>query len=195
VKKPIQKAKLLKRSKLKIKNSKKKIQSIKKTDDIYSIYSHSVDKFFSEVKKATVIYLQASTDLQQEILESWKHNMDTAMVLQKKFSDKSKPSVRLSMDSIRMIENITKQTSKAHDLQNKMFLASVDAIRKNIRTCNENEKIFSQLNKQVVQTCMNASVSPAIDPQLVKNAVLEFQKIIGKNYLGTNLQKVEFFKK
>ena len=167
--------------------TKKKISG--KNDDIYSIYSQSVDKFFSEIQKATAIYLQASTDIQQELIQSWKKNMDTAISFQKKFSAKSETKMQLSKESLRLIDDLTRQTMKAQELQNQMFSASVDAIIKNIRTCKESEQLFSKINEQLIQTCLDASLAPTMDPKIVKNTVLEFQKIIGRNYLGTNPKK------
>ena len=49
-----------------------KITTPQKKDDIFSVYNESIEKYFSVAKKTTATYLQSVTDLQEQIIDSWK---------------------------------------------------------------------------------------------------------------------------
>ena len=58
------------------------------TGDIFSVYKQSIDKYFSEMKAITADYLQSITNLQEELIESRKKNIDSAITIQKSFCNK-----------------------------------------------------------------------------------------------------------
>ncbi len=50
-------------------------QSAKYTNEIYSVFQQSIDKYFKEVRSNAATYLQSVSNLQQEIVELMNNNV------------------------------------------------------------------------------------------------------------------------
>ncbi len=70
-------------------------QSAKETNDIYSVCQQSIDKYYKEAKANASTYLQSVSDLQLEIVESRKNNVESAILLQKTIADKLGTNTKL----------------------------------------------------------------------------------------------------
>lgn len=143
------------------------------SNDIYDTCKENVEKYFSEVKKTTSSYLQSVTDLQQEIILSWKKTIDSAISLQEKFTE-SGSNPTLSKATVKVVAELSKEVNKAQQLQNKMLLASLDAMRNYIQTFNENIESFVELRGKVMEFFI--PLIPKVDPETVKKAISEFKK-------------------
>ena len=113
-----------------IKTAKRKAESSEKKDtqesnDIYEVYRENVERYFSEVKKTTADYLQSMTDFQQEIIESWRNAIDSAIALQGKFTEKLGLNTSLSEETVKVAANLSKEVNRAQQLQSEMLLASL----------------------------------------------------------------------
>lgn len=148
-----------------------------KNQHVYTIYNQNIEKYFSTAKKTTSMYLQSVTDLQVKIIESWKKSMDSAITLQKKFANESKMNFEVPDATIKMVDDMTEQANKAQALQNKMMLASIEAIRQNIKAFNNNVRTFTEVNRKLVQSCGFQMDSPKIRPEEFKAAISEFKKV------------------
>jgi hypothetical protein len=146
--------------------------------DLFTIYNQSIEKYFNAAKKTTATYLQSVTDLQQKIIESWKKSMDSAISLQQEFAHESKMIAEVPDETVKVINDIAEQTNQSQELQNKMLLASIDAIRQNIKSFNHTVKTFSEMNKKLADSYGSQMVFPQIDPKVFKSAISEFRKII-----------------
>ncbi len=104
--------------------------------------------------------------------------MDSAISLQQKFAQDSKMKVEVPDASIKMINEISDQANKAQELQNKMMVASIEAIRQNIESFNNNVKSFTEVNRKLAESCGSQMVSPNIGPEVFKSTILEFKKTI-----------------
>jgi len=155
-----------------------KITTPQKKDDIFSVYNESIEKYFSVAKKTTATYLQSVTDLQEQIIDSWKKSVDSAIILQHEFAHKSKMNVKVPEQTIKVISDMAEQANKSKDLQNKMLFASISAIIENIKAFNDNVKTFSQMNKKLAESCGSQMTLPQIGAETFKPAIFEFKKIM-----------------
>ena len=150
----------------------------KQDDDVFVVYNQSIEKYFNAAKKTTATYLQSVTDLQQEIIESWKKSMNSAIILHEEFAHQSKMNAEVPDETIKVINDIAELANKSQVLENKMLLASIAAIRQNIKAFNHNVKTFSEMNKKLVESSGSQMVLPQISPEAFKSAITEFKKIM-----------------
>ncbi|MDG7054712.1 MAG: hypothetical protein JRZ95_05370 [Nitrososphaerota archaeon] len=155
-----------------------KITTPQKKEDLFTVYNQSIEKYFTVAKKTTATYLQSVTDLQEQIIDSWKKSVDSAITLQQEFAHKSKMNVKVPDQTIKVINEMAEQTNKSKELQNKMLFASISAIMENIKAFNDNVKTFSQMNKKLVESCGSQMTLPQISAEAFKPAITEFKKIM-----------------
>ncbi len=155
-----------------------KITTPQKKEDLFAVYNQSIEKYFTVAKKTTATYLQSVTDLQEQIIDSWKKSVDSAITLQQEFAHKSKMNVEVPDHTIKVINDMAEQTNKSKELQNKMLLASISAIRENIKAFNDNVKTFSEINKKLAESCGSQMTLPQIGADAFKPAITEFKKIM-----------------
>jgi len=125
----------------------------KKLQDIHSISQHNITRYFNEVNATTANYLQSITDIQLQIMELRKNNVDSTIDLEQNLSKKLGVSGETTDVILNLINSIGEQTSKTLTLQNKLLLSSLDAIQKNIKTFNDNTETFYELNKKIMKLC------------------------------------------
>lgn len=155
-----------------------KITTPQKKEDLFTVYNQSIEKYFTVAKKTTATYLQSVTDLQEQIIDSWKKSVDSAITLQQEFAHKSKMNVKVPDQTIKVINEMAEQTNKSKELQNKMLFASISAIMENIKAFNDNVKTFSQMNKKLAESCGSQMTLPQISAEAFKPAITEFKKIM-----------------
>jgi len=126
------------------------------TGDIFSVYKQSVDKYFSEMKATTADYLQSITNLQEELIESRKKNIDSAIAIQKTFATNLGFNFEPPAQAVQMINNLSEQIQKGVELENKMLMTSINTLEKNIGSYNENAKTFSDMNTKILDSWASA---------------------------------------
>ena len=126
------------------------------TGDIFSVYKESVDKYFSEMKATTADYLQSITNLQEELIESRKKNIDSAIAIQKTFATNLGFNFEPPAQAVQMINNLSEQIQKGIELENKMLMTSINTLEKNIASYNENAKTFSDMNTKILDSWASA---------------------------------------
>ena len=149
-------------------------KNAQESNDIYDVYRENVERYFSEVKKTTADYLQSMTDLQQEIIRSWRNTIDSAIALQEKFTEKSGLNPSLSEAIVKGATNLSKEVNRAQQLQSQMLLASFEAMRNYVKAFNENVNAFTELSGKVMESFI--PFVPKVDPETVKKAISEFKK-------------------
>ncbi len=125
-------------------------QSAKETSDIYSVFQQSIDKYFKEAKSNAAIYLQSVSDLQLEIIESRKNNVESAISLQKTMADKLGTNTNVPDASLNVVTAIAEQTTKAWNLQNQLMRTSLETLSKNIQAFNDNSQTFAEMNGKII---------------------------------------------
>lgn len=135
-------------------SSEKKINSeidSSKSTSVYSILENSLDEYFKQVKMNAMSYLQAVSDLQQEIITLRKNNMESMIKLQKTSSElKFNPNVSESV--LNLVKNLSNQSNNAWNFQNHLLLMSIETLSKNIQAFNDNAKTFSDINQQILSS-------------------------------------------
>jgi len=126
------------------------------TGDIFSVYKQSIDKYFSEMKAITADYLQSITNLQEELIESRKKNIDSAIAIQKTFATNWGVNFNPPAQAVQMINSLSEQIQKGVELENKMLITSINTLEKNIGSYNENAKTFADLNTKILDSWASA---------------------------------------
>lgn len=151
-------------------------KSAKKQDDIYDVCIQNVDKYFSDIKKTTATYLQSVTDLQQEIVRSWRNTIDSAITFQQKFANNSSINMKIPGLTTKLVDDVYEQLNKAHELQNQVLIASIDAIGQNIKSFNNNVKAFTELRNKMIESYLSLMKMPKVDAETLKNAISSYKK-------------------
>jgi len=127
-------------------------QSAKEANDIYSVYQQSIDKYFKEAKLNAATYLQSVSDLQQEIVEARKNNVQSAISLQKTMADKLGTNTKVPDESLKVVTAIAEQSTKAWNLQNQLMRTSLETLTSNIQAFNDNSQTFAELNSKLIDS-------------------------------------------
>lgn len=151
-------------------------KSAKKQDDIYDVCIQNVDRYFSEIKKTTATYLQSVTDLQQEIVRSWRNTIDSAITFQQKFANNTPVNMKIPGLTTKLVDDVYGQLNKANALQNQMLLASIDAIGQNIKSFNNNVKAFTELRNKMIESYLSLMRMPKVDAETLKKAISSYKK-------------------
>ena len=152
----------------------------KKQDDIYDVCMQNVDRYFSDIKKTTATYLQSVTDLQQEIVRSWRNTIDTAITFQQKFVSNSSINMKTPGLTTKLVDAVYEQLNKAHELQNQMLIASIDAIGQNVKSFNNNVKSFTELRNKMIESYLSLMKMPKVDAETLKKAISSYKKDMPK---------------
>ena len=121
-------------------------------DDLYSVFENSLTRYSNEVRANAASYLQAVSDLQEEIIELRKKNVDSAISLQKTAFEKLGINTTIPDVTFNLGILLGEQTTKSWELQNQIVLKSIDTLSKNIQAFNTNSKTFEDFNKQLIDS-------------------------------------------
>ena len=129
-----------------------KAQDAETVNDIYSVFQQSLDKYFKEIRANASTYLQSVSDLQLEIIESRKKNVESAISLQKTMADKFGTNTKVPEESLNIATAFAEQTTKAWNFQNQLMLTSLETLSKNIHAFNDNSKTFAEVNGKLIDS-------------------------------------------
>jgi len=122
------------------------------SNDIYSIFQDSITRYFGEIKGNTADYLQAVTNLQQEIIKSREINAKNAISLQKTISEQLGINSNNSDGVMKLAKSLGEQATKSWNLQNQLMLKSLETLSKNIEAFNKNSASFEEINKNLINS-------------------------------------------
>jgi uncharacterized protein Yka (UPF0111/DUF47 family) len=124
--------------------------------DMFSKYQENVDKIFNNVKRAVPRYHQSSTNIQQELLQSFENMVDLSIMIQKEFVKKVGIASNTPTSILNVIDDTSEEFVKATSIQNQIMLTTIDATQQNIQTYNDNVKSFADLNKNILESWISA---------------------------------------
>jgi len=127
-------------------------QSKSSAQDMYSVFQNSINRYFSEIKGNTADYLQAVTNLQQEIIQARENNAKNAISLQKTISDQLGINSINSDGALKLAKSLGEQTTKSWNLQNQLMIKSLETLSKNIEAFNKNSASFEEINKNLINS-------------------------------------------
>ncbi len=135
-------------------------KSLELNQDFHSVFEDSNSRYVTAVKANTASYLQAVTNLQEEIMEFRKHNADFAIKLQKGISEKFATDTELPDFTFGITKTIAEQNSKVWNMQMGMIHISLDFLAKNIQAFNSNCKTFDNITKGIIDSWAS-TIKPA----------------------------------
>jgi hypothetical protein len=138
------------------------------SNDIYSVFQNSINRYFSEVKGNTAEYLQAVTNLQQEIIEAREKNAKNAISLQKTIYKQVGMELNNSVSVMELAKSLGEQTTKSWNLQNQLMLKSLETLSKNIEAFNKNSAAFEEINKKLIDSWASI-IKQAVRKEFVPN--------------------------
>jgi len=123
--------------------------------DVFTVCKQNVAKFFSEVEKSTPRYLQSVAKLQQDYVEAWKNVINSAITLEQEYANKAGLNTHVPEATLKTIREITEQTLKAYETQNKIAVGSAEGTTEAFNAFNENTKSFASLNRNIMESMMS----------------------------------------
>jgi len=123
--------------------------------DMFSKYQENVDKMFNSVKRSVPRYHQSSTNIQQELLQSFENMVDLSIMIQKEFVKKVGIASNTPTSILNVIDDTSEEFVNATSIQNQIMLTTIDAAQQNIKTYNDNVKSFADLNKNILESCIS----------------------------------------
>ena len=123
--------------------------------DVYSVYEQVVDKYFDGLEKSVPQYHQSISNLQHEYLQSLRKISNSAIESSHRYASKAGIKSNLPEATLKLIRDTTEEWEKAIDIQNKITMAAIDATRQNVKTWNDNNSVFTNLNKDILQSCVS----------------------------------------
>ena len=124
----------------------------------------NTEKFFNEIDKSSPVYHQLAADIQKRYLESWKNVINSSIAIQQEFADKTGMNTNISEETKTAIQNMIDRTAIAYQNQHKIIADSTEASKKIFDVFNENTKIFSSLNKNMIEL-MESTLKKHVDNQ------------------------------
>ena len=126
------------------------------SNDVFAIYKQNVEKCFESVTKNTPQYFQATTHFQEECMKAAQKSFDAAITMQQEFAQKSGLSSDVPDAAKSVIVDFNKQIIQASSIQNQIVKTTVDTTTQNVKTFNDNVSTFTDLNKNIIQSWINA---------------------------------------
>jgi len=120
--------------------------------DLFSAYQENIDKIFNGIRQSVPQYHQSITNVQQEYLQAYENVVDSTITLQKEYAKKAGITTNIPDPTLKVIHDTTEEFVKAASIQNQVTLATMDATQQNIKTFNDNAKLFADLNKNILQS-------------------------------------------
>lgn len=126
------------------------------TKEIFAVYKQNVNRCFDEAEKNVAQCLQAVTNLQQEYATACKNTIENAISMQQEYASRTGLSTNVPSAYFKMVNDATEEIVKTGSVQSKAVLATIDAIRQNVKTFNDNTKSFSDMNANMLQSWFSA---------------------------------------
>lgn len=109
------------------------------------------DNMYTYVEKTIPQYHQSITNLFQEYIETCKNISCSSIDIQKGFAVKAGASISLPQATIKIVNDIEKESKSSIDVQNKIAIASINAAKETMSTINANSSEFAALNKNIIE--------------------------------------------
>ena len=132
-----------------------KIENTNSYKDIYSVWKDGLDHFYSNIEKSIPQFHQAATNLVQEYVKAWNDVSSSIIDIQREFAIKTRVKSNLPETSISMIHNSAEKINRSFDVQNKISVASINAVQQNIKTWNENSSAFTNIHKSMIDSLIS----------------------------------------
>ena len=119
-------------------------------DDIFAVCKENAAKFFNEIEKSSPRYVQSAINLHQKNIEAWKNVINSTIAMEQEYAKKAGLQTPVPEATKNSIREFTEGVIKAYASQNEIVSDAADATNRAINALDENAKVFSALNKNMV---------------------------------------------
>ena len=95
--------------------------------NMFSKYPENINKIFNSVKRSVPWYYQSTTNIQQELLQSFENMVGLSIMIQKEFVRNADITSNIPTPILHVIDDTSEEFVKVTSIQNKMMLAIIDA--------------------------------------------------------------------
>jgi arginyl-tRNA synthetase len=121
-------------------------------NNVYSLYTQNVQKYFENISKITPQYFQSITQMQEECMKVCQKTINASVSMQQEIAKKSGISTDIPESARTAIVDTNKQIVQASTVSNQLANTAIDATVQNIKTFGDNVNAFVDLNKNIIQT-------------------------------------------
>ena len=121
------------------------------SSDFYGLWKGYTESVFNNIERTIPQYHQSITNYLQESVELWKNIACSTLDIQSRFVKKAGLKTNMPDSAIKIVNDITKESTKAIDVQNKIAIASLDASKESLSTLNANAGEFSSINNEIIE--------------------------------------------
>ncbi len=125
-------------------------------DDIFVVCKENSAKFFNEIEKSSPRYVQSAISLHQKNIEAWKNVINSTIAMEQEYAKKAGLQTAVPDATKKSIRDFTEGVIKAYAAQNEIVSDAADATNRAINALDENAKVFSALNKNMLDSMLLA---------------------------------------
>jgi len=113
-------------------------------------------KYFSEVEHSVPYMQQVLFDLQNECYKTWKNAVNANISLQKEFLSTSEFNYVIPEAVKSLVENVSEEAVRYRAYCNKITVANIESVKKNVKILNDNAELFVDLNRKIMHYWVSA---------------------------------------
>lgn len=123
-------------------------------NNIYAVVKEKTKQYFDTIEKTVPKYHQSVTQFQQECCKASENAIESIISTCNEFAKQAGWNVDVPEAVIKATKQVNESAIKAFSMQNQIVLATIDAAKHNIETFNENTRSFTDLNRNLVESCI-----------------------------------------
>jgi len=131
----------------------------KKSKDNFSAIEQGYNKYFIDIEQSVPRFQHEFFNLQNEYYKAWKNIIQTNILLQKEFANKTE-LFNLPEPAQKLIETMNEELARACSLRDNISISTIEVVKKNIKMWNDNATIFAEYNKKIFQFWLSAFTKP-----------------------------------
>jgi len=131
----------------------------KQSKDNFSVIEQGYNKYFIDIEQSVPRFQHEFFNLQNEYYKGWKNIVQTNILLQKEFANKTE-LFNLPEPAQKLIESMNEELARARSLRDNISISTIETVKKNIKMWNDNATIFAEYNKKIFQFWMSTFTKP-----------------------------------
>jgi len=131
----------------------------KQSKDNFSVIEQGYNKYFIDIEQSVPRFQHEFFNLQNEYYKGWKNIVQTNILLQKEFANKTE-LFNLPEPAQKLIESMNEELARARSLRDNISISTIETVKKNIKMGNDNATIFAEYNKKIFQFWMSTFTKP-----------------------------------
>ncbi len=121
------------------------------SNDLFVACKENTDSIITSIRKSVPHYHQSITNVQQEYIQAYENMLDSSITLQNEYVKKSGISSDIPEPAMRIIRDMSRMLIDTATFQNKITIASIDAVQQSIRTAGDNAESFFDFNRGMLE--------------------------------------------